>query len=34
MVTGIRFMALVALGLYAASLIALAVSRRRAALPA
>jgi SAM-dependent methyltransferase len=34
MVTGIRFMALVALGLYAASLIALAVSRRHAALPA
>jgi SAM-dependent methyltransferase len=34
MITGIRFMALVALGLYAASLIALLTARRRAAVPA
>jgi SAM-dependent methyltransferase len=34
MITGIRFMALVALGLYAASLIALLAARRRAAMPA
>jgi len=34
MITGIRFMALVALALYAASLIAMVMARRRAAVPA
>lgn len=34
MITGIRFMALVALALYAASLIAILIARRRAAVPA